>query len=115
MEIEHELKSMVKDLPIWVPRSADSFSFQLRAIDRAKRHATILRLNKRARLRLIGARKEESENFLFLVEGWMTNLEKLTRAARPGDIAMILQDLEETRGRLGRSRLKHLPGVQDSA
>ena len=40
-----KLKSMVNDLPILIPRSADSFSFQGRPIGGARWHAAILRLN----------------------------------------------------------------------
>ena len=110
-----KLKSMVTDLPILIPRSTDSFSFQGRPIGRARWHAAILRLNQNPRLRLSAARKEELENFLFTVDRWMTNLEKLPRSANPGDVETILQDLEDTRARCNRPQLKDLPGVQGSA
>jgi hypothetical protein len=110
-----KLKSMVTDLPILIPRSADSFSFQGRPIGRARLHTAILRHIQKPRLRLNAARRDELENFLFTMDRWMTNLGKLPRSANPGDIETILEDLEETRARHGRSQLKDLPGVQDSA
>jgi len=45
----------------------------------------------------------------------MTNLEKVSRSAKPGDIETILQDLEKTRARHGKPQLEDLPGVQDFA
>jgi len=70
---------------------------------------------KKPRLRLNAARRDELKNFLFTEDRWMTNLEKLSRSAKPGDIETILEDLEETRARHGRPQLKDLPGAQDSA
>jgi hypothetical protein len=78
-----KLKSMVTDLPILIPRSADSFSFQGRPIGRARWHAAILRLNRKPGLRWNAARRDELENFLSTVNRWMTNLEKLPRSAKP--------------------------------
>jgi hypothetical protein len=77
---------MVTNLPILIPRSVDSFSFQGRPIGRARWHAAILRLNQKPRLRWNAARRNELENFLFTVDPWMTCLEKLSRSAKPEDI-----------------------------
>ena len=75
-----KLKSMVTDLPILIPRSAHSLSFQGRPIGRARWHAAIARLNQKPRLGLNAARKDELEDFLFTVDRWMTNLDKLPRS-----------------------------------
>jgi hypothetical protein len=106
-----KLKSMVTDLPILIPHSDDSFSFQGIPIGQARWHAVIPRLNQKPRLRLNADRRDELENFLFTVDRWITNIEKLSRSAKPGDIETILEDLEETRARHGRPQLKDLPGA----
>ena len=106
---------MVTDLPILIPCSADSFTFQGRPIGRARWHAAILQLNQKPRLRLNAARRDQLKIFLFTVDRWMSNLEKLPRSANPEDIETIPEDLEETTVRHGRPQLKDLPGVQDSA
>jgi hypothetical protein len=71
---------MVTDCPILIPRSAHSLSFQGRPIGRARWHAAIARLNQKPRLGLNAARKDELEDFLFTVDRWMTNLDKLPRS-----------------------------------
>ena len=52
---------------------------------------------------------------LLWIVRWKTNLEKISRSAKPGDIETILEDLEKTRARHRRPQLKDLSGAQDSA